>query len=756
MKFTKILFFLAVLLPVLGINAQDTGKVSGTVVSKSNTAMAGVSVSILETEKGASSDAKGVFLITDVAPGEYTLEASAIGYKTIKQTIKVEASRIAIVNITLQETSLELNEIVIKGDGLNKRNRTETVTTVNLSTIKKLHLTSPLDVLNRVPGVEIGAYNQGGVADAFVLRGFSGGGHEGQAAIEVDGVSLNEGEGNHDGYADMNLIIPLNISKVDVYKGPSSALFGRFGIAGTLAFETRKGGDYQDLSLKAGSFETFDAQIALGRSFDVGDKVLATNFAAQLYKTDSYKENSEFLKGNLNGRIAYKLTDNTDIALNLKGYSGKWDATGYIPSEQLYDKDRRNEQALNAENDGGGKNFASERIDINHSFNDNLRLLVFGYAVQQNYQRFLKFFYEPGGQGENYTTRNLYGTGANLNGKNMLGAVEVNWIGGVEYFNESTDYRNWSTSNRVRSGLNQDRSFELKSFSAFGQVEFDISTYFRPTIGLRYDTYDGSLELRDPGSVNEEKPLKDLSHLSPKTGFRSTLFEGFDFKANVSNGFSLPSGSIRYDSNSDVVPSEVWQYEAGVEYDYNNNLNINLTGFILNTSKEVNETAPGSGVFINSGETKRSGLELGVIAQPVKRLNFNGSIAYVKTEITKNGDKTLEGKELNNVPRTIANVTLDYTLISGLGVRVNVRDVGKYATGLGNFFFYEGYTRADATLFYNFAGASADKGQIYVEFNNIFNENYATYGFDNGGPGDGQSFSASALRNFSIGVSYNF
>lgn len=754
-KISLLLFCLFSIASVSAV-AQETGTLIGHVSSERGEALDRVNLTLLNAEIGTYSNEAGEYTLSGIPVGNYTLVASAVGFETKSTAIKVEAGRTSSVAITLYETPLDLKEIVIKGGGFKMRNRSETINTIPLSTIKKLHLTSPLDVLNQVPGVEIGAYNQGGVADAFMLRGFSGGGHEGQAAIEVDGVSLNEGEGNHDGYADMNLIIPLNISKVDVYKGPSSALFGRFGMAGTLAFETRKGGEYQDLSLKAGSFETVDAQVALGKPFAMGEKTLRTNFAAQLYRTGGYKENSEFLKGNLNGRVAYDLTENTDVSLNLKAYSGQWDATGYIPTEQFHDKNRRNKQALNAENDGGRKNFASERIDINHSFKDNLRLLVFGYAVQQNYQRYMKFGYLPGGQSENYVTRNLYGTGANLNGQNTFGAVAVNWIGGVEYFNELTDAERWGTANRVRDNKREDRSYKLQSFSVFGQAEFDISPYFRPSIGLRYDVYDGSLEMRDPNTVYEKKSLNNLSHVSPKFGFRSTLFEGFDFKTHISNGFALPEGSIRYDRNTDVDPSEIWQYEAGVEYAYNPYLGMNVTGFILNKSKEINETAPGSGEFINAGKTQRSGVELGVNAQPVKRLNINGSFAYIKTEIKSNEDKTLEGKELNSVPRTVTNIAVDYTLTSGFGARVNVRDVGKYATGLENFFYYGGYTRADAMLFYNFAKTSAHKGQIFVEVNNIFDENYATYAFDNGGPGDGQSYSVSPLRNFSVGVSYNF
>lgn len=755
-KFTPILFFLFNLICIFGMNAHETGEIKGQIVSGVGTAINDVNITVVGTDKGTHSNQNGRYSITDVPVGEFTIQVSAMGYDTATKRVKVEAQKTTVANITLYQTPLELSEIVIKGDGFKKRNRSETVTTVLLSSIKELHLTSPLEVLNLVPGVEIGAYNQGGVADAFSLRGFSGAGHEGQAAIEVDGVSLNEGEGNHDGYADMNLIIPLNISKVDVYKGPSSALFGRFGMAGTLAFATRKGGDYQDLSIKGGSFETVDAQIALGKPFDVGGKSLKTNFAAQLYKTDGYKENSQFFKGNLNGRIAYELTANTDIALNLKAYSGIWDATGYIPTEQFLDKDRRNKQAPHAENDGGSKNFASERVDINHSFSNNLRLLVFGYAVQQNYQRYMKFSYTPGGQSENYVSRNLYGTGANLNGKNSIGAVEVNWLGGFEIFSELTDAEKWSTSHRVRQEMTQDRSYDLQSYSVFGQAEFDINPYFRPTLGLRFDTYDGNLEINDPNTNSTKKPLNNMSHFSPKIGFRSTLSDGFDFKANVSNGYALPNGAIRYDKDADVDPSEVWQYEAGIEYGYENILNLNLTGFILNTSKEVGETVPGSGVFVNSGKTQRRGLEMGLYLQPVRRLNINGSFAYVKTEIKKNEDKTVIGNELNSIPRTVTNVSVDYTLESGFGARVSVRDVGKYATSIENFFYYEGYTRADAMVFYNFAGPYSYKGQLFVEVNNIFDENYSTYVYDNGGPGDGQSYSASPMRSIWVGVSYNF
>ncbi|MBJ7882018.1 TonB-dependent receptor [Gelidibacter salicanalis] len=755
MQFAKVLFFLSGLINISGIIAQEKGKVEGLIISEAGSVMDNVNILVLGTDKGAFSNNNGRFVISDIAVGEYTLEASAIGYDGASKRIKVEAGKTVVVKINLKEISFQLKEITIKGGALKTRNRVASISTVNLNTIKNLHLTNAQQILNQVPGVEIGAYNQGGVADVFTMRGFSGAGHEGQAAIEVDGVSLNEGEGAHDGYADMNLIIPINISKVDVYKGPSSVLFGRYGMAGTLAFETRKGGVYQDLSLKGGSFETFDAQIAFGQPFELGKKTLKTNFAAQLYRTNGFTENSEFLKGNLNARVAYNVTERTDITLNLKGYSGKWDAPGYIPGEQFYDEDRRGKQAVNAENDGGNKNYVSERVDVNHSFNKTLRLLVFGYAVQQDYQRFSKYGFELGGQTEDYIVRDVYAVGANLNGIHNIGSIDVNWVSGLEFYNEFSDFKGWATENRVRRDFSKNRHNKLQSFSAFAQGEFEISSYFRPTLGVRYDVYDGSLKLNDPGTPEEKKSLNNLSHLSPKVGFRSTLFQGFDFKTNVSNGFTLPSGITRYNSNVNLEPSEIWQYEAGVEYAYKNHFNLNLTGFILNTSKEVTETAPGSGEFFNSGKTQRRGLELGLAVEPLERLSLKGSFAYTRTEIMDNVDKTLEGKEVLNVPRTITHLSLDYTLKSALGARLSLRDIGKYATGVDNSFFYQGYTLVDASFFYNLGGALSHKGQVFVDISNLFNKNYASYAFDSFDDVGGQSYSPAPLRNFSIGVTYN-
>ena len=203
----------------------------------------------------------------------------------------VYAQKKSVKKDTIRERQIE--EIYVKGHSLKHKNTTSTVNVITNDEIKNLVVEQPLRVLEQLPGINVIGYGQGGVADQFSMRGFAGGGHEGQAGVEIDGVSLNEAEGHSDGYADLNVLIPINLRKITVYKGPSSALHGRFSQAGTVSLETRKGGNYNDVRLSGGSYSTFDAQYAMGKMMKVGNRedALKVNLAAQVFNTNGYIKN---------------------------------------------------------------------------------------------------------------------------------------------------------------------------------------------------------------------------------------------------------------------------------------------------------------------------------------------------------------------------------------------------------------------------------------------------------------------------------
>lgn len=737
------------------INAQDKAKINGTVLSEFYDGIQDVNIMLKGTTKGTSTDRKGQFVLNNLDPGEYTLEITALGYKSLSEVVTLAAGEEKQVSFTMLASTTQLSEIMVRGQAIDPKNQAITVNEVNREQLQSLNIDLPIRIIEQVPGVDLISYYQGGVADQFSIRGFGGGGHEGQAGVQIDGVSLNEAEGHSDGYADLNILIPLNLENVKVYKGPSSVLFGRFAEGGTLAMETRKGGNYQDVSVNGGAFNTLNAQYATGKTLFIGEqqRKLETNLAFQFFQSDGYAENSENIRGNLTGRVGYQLTDKTDIAISLRGHRSKWDVAGYISEERVNDRTLRRLQGENAENDGGAKQFYSQKLDVNHTFNDSLRLLVFGYAVQQEFTRFAKFGLEPGGQTERFNTRNVYAVGATLNGRSNIAGVNMDWIAGTEFYSEATDRKRWNTSERVRENQFLDREFDVQTISAYVQGVFDINQYFRPSIGLRYDTFAGSFNNNDPNQEAFANDIDQLSNVTPKLGIKSTVMEDLDLRVSASNGFSLPNSSLKYERDVNLDPVQLWQYELGANYKGLDWLELDIVGFILNTSNEIFESPPGSGDFINIGETRRTGIETEAVIKPTKNLRLRGTFSYTETEILENPEESLVGKSLVNIPQSISTFDISYVFDNGFGSRFTIRDVGSYFTNAENTAGYEGYTVANLNFYYNFNSVFTNRGRVFVEVNNLFDSLYSETVF--GGLGS-QIFTPAPTLNVMMGVSYNF
>ncbi len=98
----------------LGLSAfaQDAGKVSGRVVDKATgEGMISANVIIKGTRLGAATDLDGYYFILNVAPGEYEVSASMLGYQTMtQQQVIVNINRTTTLDFTLQETTVDIGE----------------------------------------------------------------------------------------------------------------------------------------------------------------------------------------------------------------------------------------------------------------------------------------------------------------------------------------------------------------------------------------------------------------------------------------------------------------------------------------------------------------------------------------------------------------------------------------------------------------------------------------------------------------------
>ena len=107
----KLLILIAVLLAIPSIaSAGIYGTIEGKVLDSKKKPLAGATVKVLGTKRGANTKADGTFKINKLEAKSYTLEASFIGLKPTKYEVTVSADKTSEVTIVLREDKVKETE----------------------------------------------------------------------------------------------------------------------------------------------------------------------------------------------------------------------------------------------------------------------------------------------------------------------------------------------------------------------------------------------------------------------------------------------------------------------------------------------------------------------------------------------------------------------------------------------------------------------------------------------------------------------
>lgn len=210
----------------------DTGQVTGKVVDATGEPIIGASILIKGTTNGFITDIDGNFTLKNV-PADAVLEISFIGYQ--KQEIKVDGK--SVINITLQEDTEMLEEVVVVGYGsMRKKDLTGAVVQINPTKIADSNPTNVQDLLRGTAGLQIGYDASAKGGGTMQLRGqnsvYTDGDHN-TPLIVLDGMVF---------YGELSEINPDDIGQIDVLKDASSAaIYGAKAASGVIIITTKKG-----------------------------------------------------------------------------------------------------------------------------------------------------------------------------------------------------------------------------------------------------------------------------------------------------------------------------------------------------------------------------------------------------------------------------------------------------------------------------------------------------------------------------------
>jgi len=783
------LFFLTVVaccMQLFSVNlyAQANPALHGKVTTSDGQPVKDAAIILLETRQQTVTGHDGSYHFDHVRNGTYLIKASILGLPAIKKTITVTNGANNVVDFTLSETEVGLREVVITtrplGKELNKESETvaklplkylenpQVYTTLSDKLFTEQVVTDLSDGLKNAPGIvkmqgSIGRSGDGAVY--YNLRGFP------TRISMVDGLP-----GQTNGEIDV-----ANVQSIEIIKGPSGTLFGgavtSFG--GLINVETKKPVDTLggEVSYTAGSYDlsriSADIYGSLNKSKTLTARVNTAYHTRNSFQDAGFRK-SFFLAPVIN----YRVSDRTNITLAAEFYSYE----GTNPSIIFLSRTRKffaaTPKALNFD---WSRSYTSNDLTLKApSVNVHGRVdhqLGKGWVSSTSFSRnsyktngIYQYEFVRGNDSDDKLERNVQlqnadaGTTSiqqNFTGDFRIGTLRNRLIVGVDYLNQTANVNNsgivkfdtisgsnpdsrrytqlslaTATNKIALSSIAAAKTYNSRNtYGVYASDVINITDNLLAMLSLRLDYFasNGTNDLVAGKMVPDSRYYQTA--LSPKFGLVYQILPGkVSVFGNYMNGFSnvppvtQPVAGI----NGNFKPQQANQVEGGVKLDLlDNRLTFTASYYDISVSNIIRpDIAKVDGTVYNisvqDGTQKSKGVELELMAAPVRGLNIMAGYSHNDSKLN-NAGKDVDGiRPASAGPADIANAWISYTIsagkLRGFGAGVGGNYVSEHVTAntptTGTFTF-PAYTLLNATVFYD-----ARKFRAGLKFDNITNAEY--------------------------------
>jgi outer membrane receptor protein involved in Fe transport len=514
------------------------------------------------------------------------------------------------------------------------------------------------------------------------------------------------------------------VERIEVIRGPGSALYGANAFSGVINVVTKMGNDFNATQISAGggSFETGRVNIIHGQQYGDVDVLASLTYNT----TDGAQQRVE--------------SDAIGQAGNTDDWARTWDGTLKVSWHDLIFltryTDRENGPYV------GVTNVVTDQSEL--LTDQFLADLSYSKAMNEKWNLSGKAYYDwaevtyewqlfPPGMAfspapVHFFPEGMYGTphyvnqtyGAELGSDYALSESNTLTMGLVyEYSKQSdiTHQTNFNPVTLVNLGPYQDISAwgnwsieaSRKNSAAYIQDEWAITDGLTLTAGLRYDYYD------DIGSST-----------NPRLGLVWELLKDVDLKLLYGEAFRVPTFDELYSTNNpaaigneDLKPEEMRTYEVSVGYTPTYGPVVTASGFYNKFSDKimlVPTGIPGMQEFSNTSDATIYGLELEG-RYKIKNVELYGNYFWQHPEDDATGD------QLPDVPTYRVNLGVNFWLANWGKGNIHLLNVGDSARATGDSRQdADGYTLVNASfIVLDFFKTMELRASLY----NIFDETYA-------------------------------
>jgi len=361
--------------------AQQTTEVRGLVTDENKQPLIGVDVVLEGTSIGVSTNDKGFYELRNVPVGKQTIVFSYLGFQTLKIRTDVAPNPSGThthLDVQLSEELTALQEVEVIGRKESSyKNTNSFIGTKTASALKEVpqsvgYVTKELildqgattvnEVVKNISGV-----NQNSSYNDFSIRGFRTTGNRNSGNL-LNGMRAQTSLWKQSSLA--------NIERVEVIKGPASALFGNAAPGGVINRVTKKPlfENKNSITVGVGSWNTLKTYSDFTGPLNP-KKTLLYRLNLGYEKTDSFRD----LQGSESiiaaPSFSYIPNEKTHINVDFvyQNFNGKIDRGQSVPADgNVYSTPIS--RSLSAANDFLKENTLNTTIALTHKFSDHISL----------------------------------------------------------------------------------------------------------------------------------------------------------------------------------------------------------------------------------------------------------------------------------------------------------------------------------------------------------------------------------------------
>ncbi|NVO20200.1 MAG: TonB-dependent receptor [Bacteroidetes bacterium] len=716
---------------VLSTSAQDC--IRGRVLDASNgQILPGASVNVINYGL-VSTDANGNFKVCSLHSDTLTMLISFVGYQSKEEHVNLR-QKASDYSFSLEPKSVLINDLVVTATRTDNR-VLNTPVRVNLITPKLIESTALQnvdDVLKLAPGINysrpFGIFSSKAIV---TMRGLSGK-EQGRVLVLLDGVPINKSDG---GTVDWNMVDIGSVQKIEITKGPGSAIYGQNAMGGIINIITRAPSEAIKIraSVEAGSFWTFGEKINAGGTKKLGNSGNSFFWVANLFNKSS--------KGYITQSPADRAANPYIIKSSMKeeGVNVKaglnFKSGNTLSAMVNYYNDHRGTGEKEFQPDGNVTDHDSYGMTLNYKGNSGKTKVNSSlYNFTENYKKVNEYIKDD------YTWYNVLSVRRDIGWNTAMTRTygRQEFTGGFDFRNGSVDaYDKYYTSTDIVYNKGK-----MNTYALFLQDEIGLSEKFRLIAGLRYDMadfYDGAFYITNPTMETAfmkdyqvpDMPVQHWQALSPRIslqykwnetdriyllyskGFRPSVLDDLCRSGRIKGGFKIANPALK--------PEYIDNYEAGIDLQAIEKLNFSTSLFYspgkdfqyyVSNGQTIDMGFGDRPIFIRANISKVEiyGIETEFRYEASSDLSFYANYSYTHSlirdykKIASNDTINLSGKYLTDVPAHIftAGGNWNNKLVNaGLAVHYNgpmyINDQNIKDDILQSV-QYEGYTTVDLKL----------------------------------------------------------